>query len=276
MSFYGNVFYELADSLARILVKNSGQNNNAFITPGQDIEVPVIGLNGKMILDSGNKWIQLQGTPGEHLCTVYHAQRDELNTDNELTTFAKVDEQSNSIELSPGDYLQGLKFYYDDAGHIAGHETIYYKLPVSETELELQDIQARLGAVEDSDRDQQELIEGHTEAIDTVTLQANTTDETLTELKNFVGNKVFMTTGNTTITQAIGNLKDISDSTDGASVSAGIVNLSGKINSQGSQIQDLSYIQRAVINDLCDQLEELNIGITIDRNRLWEGTNATS
>ena len=57
MSFYGNVFYELADSLARILVKNSGQNNNAFITPGQDIEVPVIGLNGKMILDSGNKWI---------------------------------------------------------------------------------------------------------------------------------------------------------------------------------------------------------------------------
>lgn len=97
--------------------------------------------------------------------------------------------------------------------------------------MELQDIQTRLGAVEESDIGQQELLDGHTEAIDAVTLQANTTDETLTELKNFVGNKVFMTTGNTTITQAIGNLKDISDSTDGASVSAGIVNLSGKINS---------------------------------------------
>lgn len=254
------------------MVKNSGQNSDSFITSGEDVEVPVIGLNGKMILDSGNKWIQLKGTPSEHICTVYHAQRDELNTDNELTTFSKADEQSSFVELSPGDYLQGLKFYYDNAGHIAGYETTYYKLPVSETELELQDIQDRLGKLEESDTEQQLTIDNNTKTIGEVDAQADKTEETLTELKNFVGLKAFMTTGDTTITQAIGNLKNISDATGEGSVSAGIVNLANKISAQNSQVQDLSYIQRAVINDLCDQLYELN-GIEIDRDRLWEGTN---
>lgn len=275
MSFYGNVFYELADSLSRIMVKNSGKSSSAFIAPGEDIEVPVIGLNGKMVLDSGNKWIQLQGVPNEHLCTIYHAQKDELNTDNELTTFAKAEEQADSIELSPGDYLQGLKFYYDNAGHIAGHETVYYKLPVSETELELQDIQDRLGKVEESDGTQQQLIEGHTTDIATAQETADKAVEDLIDLEELVGDQIWMTTGDTSITQAIGSLKDITSATDGASVSEGIVKLAGKVNSQAASIQDLSFVQRAVIEDLCNQLYEL-AQIEIDKDRLWQNTNATT
>lgn len=77
--------------------------------------------------------------------------------------------------MSPGDYLSGVKVTYDKAGHVTGSTVVNYKLPVSDTEKDVEDIKDRMNAIEGSDTTQ-------TQSINTLTSNFNTLDGSVSTL----------------------------------------------------------------------------------------------
>jgi hypothetical protein len=62
MSFYGNVFYEFAQLFRHFMFKNSGYNNNTIVTTKpKDTEAIAQERWDILTMDTGNRWIILQG-----------------------------------------------------------------------------------------------------------------------------------------------------------------------------------------------------------------------
>ena len=58
MSFYGSVYYQLVDTLYKIVAKNSAARNfGPAEYPTEDLETQAIGRKGILSLNAGNKWI---------------------------------------------------------------------------------------------------------------------------------------------------------------------------------------------------------------------------
>lgn len=140
MSFYGTIYHQISDAFSEFFIKNSGVNNNDFLsntTSSMNIEAD--GRAGKLSIDSGNAWIQLEGSAGtqdspeDNICKIYHSKPDT----NNLTT-NKVFEEASSVpsekelievDLSTNKYLKINNIKYDKAGHISesGDTYLYFK-----------------------------------------------------------------------------------------------------------------------------------------------------
>lgn len=136
MSFYGSIYYQATDAIAKIIVKNSGLNNQEFLgTELPDfVQLDADGRSSELRLDSGNRWIRLEGVDEENRCSFYHSEPD-LSTkvcipgiSPDSIEVPEVDEDEKSIINPESETVlnveQGVRFsmpiiYYDKAGHIA-------------------------------------------------------------------------------------------------------------------------------------------------------------
>lgn len=275
MSFYGNVLYELTNAFAEIIVKNSGRNSSTTISPSsENVEVPAIGLGGRFTLDSGNKWIGLSGNSESQLCKIYHNGIDSTNKTYSFTTLGNPDSATSAIELTPGDYLSGEQVYYDEAGHVTGSSKVVYKLPISETEAELLELQKEMATLKANDATQDANITTNTDGLTTLksTYESTmgTVQKDLDTVEALVGNKIFMTNGNTSITQAIGSLEDMQAISVGNtnSVSTSLAYLNNEIAKRDNTISDISTANRYALEQLIAQIEAQS-DITIDKTLVW-------
>ena len=156
MSFYGSVYYQLIDTFHKLVVKNRGRENKAFITPNADVfESQAIGRKGVISLDSGNRWINLANVEAESDSASYeiwHGAADP-NANKEGHGFkltgvtdlnSRIDE-SGAIVLKDADTFDSYEVIYDDAGHISKTSKKTYKLPKSETNKKVEILENLVG-----------------------------------------------------------------------------------------------------------------------------------
>lgn len=275
MSFYGNILYELTNAFAEIMVKNSGRNSSTTISPSSGTaELPAVGLGGRFTLDSGNKWIHLSADADNQTCTIYHSGLDSNNKKYSFTTIDNPDTATNAIELIPGDYLSGERVYYDEAGHVTGSERVVYKLPISETEAELIELQEKMAELEANEATQDKSIEDNTTGLADLKSTYDSTmgnvQKDLDTVEALVGSKIYMTTGNTSITQAIGSLEDMQAISVGNtnSVSTSLAYLNNEIAKRDNTISDISTANRYAMEQLIAQIEAQS-DIKIDKTLVW-------
>lgn len=275
MSFYGNILYELTNAFAEIVVKNSGRNSSTTISPSsENVEVPAIGLGGRFILDSGNKWIGLAGDGESQLCKIYHSGIDSTNTAYSFTTLSNPSSAADIVQLPPGALLSGEQVYYDEAGHVTGSKKVVYKLPINETEAELLELQGKITALEESNKNQNENIDANTSGLSNLKSAYETTikdvQDSLGDVESLVGSKIYMTTGNTSITQAIGSLEDMQAISVGNtnSVSTSLAYLNNEIAKRDNTISDISTANRYAMEQLIAQIEAQS-NIKIDKTLVW-------
>lgn len=270
MSFYGNILYELTNAFAEIMIKNSGRNSSTTISPSSgSSEIPAVGLGGRFTLDSGNKWIHLSSDPSNQVCKIYHSGIDSTNTTHSFTTIDNPDSAINAIELIPGDYLSGEQVYYDEAGHVTGSKRVVYKLPISETEAELIELQEKMATLEANDSAQNTAIGTNTSNLTTLKSTMEDVQGDLSDVEALVGNKIYMTTGNTSITQAIGSIENIQNLSQSATnISNALSYLKSEITNRDNTISDVSTANRYAMEKLIEQLET-KLGIEIDESVLW-------
>ena len=271
MSFYGNILYELTNAFAEILIKNGGRASTTTISPSSGtVELPAIGLGGRFTLDSGNKWIHLSGNEDSQVCKIYHSGIDSTNTTHSFNTISNPDSATNAIELIPGDYLSGEQVYYDEAGHVTGSKKIVYKLPISETEAELIELQEKMATLEANDTVQNTNIGTNTSDLTTLKSTMEDVQGDLDDVEALVGSKIYMTIGNTSITQAIGSIENIQGLASGHTnnISNALHYLKNEINNRDNTISDVSTANRYAMSKLIEQLEA-QLGIEIDESVLW-------
>lgn len=210
MGFYGNVFYQIANSFGRFNIKNSGLSSEqqpSSIKPG-GTPTTAIGLDATYNFDSGNKWIKLASTD-EATMAIYHSQTQDINTldhINDLSILDKVEEipeEELYTALIAGDYLAIPTLAYDDAGHVVGINGIkYFRLPITNIEADIQNLQKNVDQISVNDIQQ-------TSDIETLKTFKDNFEE---EIENtFVGDKNLYTTSSSTIslTQAMGSINNL-------------------------------------------------------------------
>ena len=157
MSFYGSTYFQLIDTFYKILIKNKG--NNAVTFPA-DLEAnehasQASGRKGILEFGTGNRWIYAtkeDGNPNSYI--FWHAAPGGKNlTTQEFKGGAKGDVQlpagKSAVTLAPGSYIKAPQFKFDEAGHIAAADDVYYMMPISETEEAIEDLQAKVGEPQD-------------------------------------------------------------------------------------------------------------------------------
>ena len=210
MGFYGNVFYQIANSFGKFNIKNSGLSSEqqpASIKPN-GTPTTAIGLDATYNFDSGNKWIKLASTD-EATMSIYHSQVQDINTldhVNDLSILDKVKEvpeEEQYTALIAGDYLAIPVLAYDDAGHVVGiNDVKYFRLPITTIEADLQELTKKVNTIADSDTTQTAQIKTCTDFIDNF-------EDHLED--SFIGDKNLYTTPNSTIslTQALGSINNL-------------------------------------------------------------------
>ena len=159
MSFYGSTYFQLIDTFYKILIKNKG--NNAVTFPANleanEHASQASGRKGILEFGTGNRWIYAtkeDGNPNSYV--FWHAAPGGKNlTTQEFKGGAKGDVQlpagKSAVTLAPGSYIKAPQFKFDEAGHIAAADDVYYMMPISETEEAIEDLQAKVGEPTDGD-----------------------------------------------------------------------------------------------------------------------------
>ena len=151
MSFYGNVFYELTNAFAKFIVKNNGKTKEEEPQTLQDsFNISAIGLNSSFNIDSGNKWIKLDGE--NNTCSIYHSLPKSDDKFGSIDSWNKTEGTiENAVVLQPGDNIKVQNLYYDKAGHISAIEDKYFSLPITDLDADLDEIKNNIKSLQDND-----------------------------------------------------------------------------------------------------------------------------
>ena len=152
MSFYGSTYYQLVDTFYKILIKNQG-NTAITVSPApntNEFASQASGRKGILEFGTGNRWIyatQDETNPNSYI--FWHAAPggETLTTQEFRGGLAKDDIPAGAqvITLEPDTYIKAPCFKFDEAGHIAVSDDLYYKMPISETEQAIEDLQEKVG-----------------------------------------------------------------------------------------------------------------------------------
>ena len=229
MSFYGSIYYQVAQSFAKILFKNSGLNKLTFLSNPSNGELEADSRTGVFTIDSGNRWIQIN--PNGEGCQIWHAAPADKNL-SVVQGMEKVDNQpaspSHITELSSGDYFKVPLIYYDDAGHIAPSDSQadYYRMPVIDIVGDISDLQKDVAEIQEDNTKQQEKIEKNESDILSAGNRIKTVENRIGEfgtvtqnadvnISNIIGNvdsfRVLLEDDTMTLTQAHLNLKSATE-----------------------------------------------------------------
>lgn len=160
MSFYGSTYFQLIDTFYKILVKNSGGSAVAF-PPSLDANTQASqasGRKGVLEFGTGNRWIYASQDPvNSNSYTFWHTSPD-TNLDNLTQVEFKggknqvtVPAGATVVTLEPDTYIKAPVFKFDKAGHISAADHVYYKMPVSETEKAIEELQNKVGEPEEGE-----------------------------------------------------------------------------------------------------------------------------
>lgn len=206
MGFYGRVFYQLANSFGKFIVKNSGLTKTDFpsVVPSETTTT-AIGLDSAYHFDTGNRWIKLVSNSEDAVTTIYHSAIPSVEENVPATlveTWSKTDDNPESaVQLIAGDCVAVPSLAYDDAGHIVGIKEInHFKLPISTVESDISELKTDMETVLGND----------------TTQNANISDlqnrcDNLEDATEFIGSKLSFTTVNSsnTITNALGSIDNL-------------------------------------------------------------------
>ena len=147
MSFYGSTYFQLIDTFYKILVKNKG---------GVTVNDPVIdnwasqasGRKGILEFGTGNRWIyavQDANNPNSYIFQHARAGGENLTKQEFVGGLKSIPSGETYTILTPGSFIKAPQFEYDEAGHIAISNDVYYQMPISETEQAIEDLQNKVG-----------------------------------------------------------------------------------------------------------------------------------
>ena len=138
---------------SNFIIGNSGQDTSSFLDSLNTTEINSNGVSDTFKIDSGNKWIQIQGDEDKKVCKIYHNKSTGMK--EEVQPFEKIEDKDikNEIEkndnfieldLSENVYLKANVVKYDEAGHFYNIESQYFKIPLVKTSEILSDHEKRI------------------------------------------------------------------------------------------------------------------------------------
>lgn len=228
MSFYGSIYYQVAQSFAKILFKNSGITNIGFLAKPSNGEIEADGRTGVFSIDSGNRWIQIN--PNGEGCQIWHAAPNTTNP-TIVQGMEKADipaAPSEVIELASGDYFKIPVIQYDDAGHILppSGEAVYYRMPVIDILDDVSTLEAAVTKLESDNASQDSKIAKNVNDITGISNRTNELESTVGDfrlvsetsgesLSTVIGNvdsfRIIQEDEDLTLTQSILNLQDYTE-----------------------------------------------------------------
>ena len=156
MSFYGNVFQELTNAFASFIIQSKYNDVNSKTT------MEAIGTGGKFTFAPGNEWIELGANTNDYVCSIKHASvnADRIGTQVIPFAVATAADTGTTTALTAGTTIKVPKFKYDQAGHIITSEDYdLYKLPINETESNIEDLRDRMTVLEEAETRQDQTIQ---------------------------------------------------------------------------------------------------------------------
>ena len=234
MSFYGSMYYQVAQSFAKILFKNSGLNNFNFLSNPSNGDLEADSRTGVFSIDSGNRWIQIN--PNGEGCQIWHSAPATKNL-TVVQGMEKTDSQPTSpshiTELQSGDYFKVPLIYYDDAGHIApsDNQAVYYRMPVIDIVDDISNLENTVKEITEVNTNQQAKIEKNESDITSLkgrTMQlentlgnfSTVTQQSDATISNILGNvdafRTLLEDDEVTLTQAHLNLKNTVETSVGS------------------------------------------------------------
>lgn len=290
MSFYGNVLYELADAFSKVAIRNNGRTNYVVSNSYPDGEIAAAGLGGKLTLDTGNRWIGLTYDADSQTITIWHKKAETTDVQGTLATAEKVKKteaaQAEKVtELDFGDYIKLTSATHDNTGHINGTKDLFFQLPESSTELDIQDIKDRMTKIENTN---EELSQDIADAVDqsnslkdaqsSLEEKIKTNEKNITTINNEkIGSSMnySFSRGDKTLYRFLGPAVDtyLYENLGGASsIKEGFEKLKEIADSASSTATNTNLVLDIIIGNLCDQLEsklaDEGVNITIDRAAL--------
>ena len=203
MSFYGSIYYQMAQSFTKILFKNSGWNIAEFLNKKPaDSSREAENRADVFSIDSGNRWIQVE--PNAEGCKIWHGAPN-LDTPTVIQGLEKSEAPptpSAAIALASGDYFKVPIIQYDDAGHIlpATNEAVYYRMPVIDIVSDIDDLEKAFDTLKSTTEQMDSSINKNTGHI--IQLQADT-KQLNTKIGNF---KLVTSKDDESISDIIGNV----------------------------------------------------------------------
>lgn len=271
MGFYGQVIYELTNAFSNMVIRNSGKNNSNFNNNIQsEVNIPASGLENKFCIDSGNKWVNLEGNSNNYTCKIYHSHLDEKDKSNTINNFSIINKNDKAKQLEPGQYFTIDKIHYDNAGHITSSEPVSYQLPITEVEADISNLDNRVGILEKDNTDNKGNI-GQIQiditdlgnSLDTTNLNLDKVEGNLSDLSELVGPRMnFSFDSSDSLTKAFGNYNDFKLATGNAA------NVAQAFENQKNIIDTNLLAVRKVTEKLCEALRQYDI--IIDSDNLWQ------
>ena len=158
MSFYGQVLYEFTKLFTKINVSNNTVETATAVTSGSQPSLVAADRWDQFDLRGGNRWIHLNSNNQDKTITISHSTPGAVDNNRTVVGFKPLttDEveqlpaevQESIIQLNAQQCIQTTKSQYDAAGHSVDAETSYFYLPVSDTQLQLDEIEERVGNIE--------------------------------------------------------------------------------------------------------------------------------
>lgn len=272
MGFYGQVIYELTNAFSNMIIRNSGKNNSNFNNNIQsEVNIPASGLENKFCIDSGNKWVNLEGDSNNYTCKIYHSHLDEKDKSNTINNFSIINKNDKAKQLEPGQYFTIDKIHYDNAGHITSSEPVSYQLPITEVEADISKLDNRVGMLEEDNTDNKLKIGQNQTDITDLGNSLDTTNSNLNKVDELVGPRInFSFDSSDSLTKAFGNYNDfkLAVGPNITTVAGAFADLNERFLKVNTQITDASLATRYATQKLCEALKQYDI--TIDYKALWE------
>lgn len=271
MSFYGQVVYEFTKLFNKFKFKNSGVSNENF----PEEKEPVSEFNyeanerwDELTFETGNRWVQMVPDMSAKSIKVFHAKPSDkvLNSSTFLPKDEADEDQVNLLDA--GQCFEVPEYGIDNAGHISKINLKYYKLPITDFEGNLDELNKQMADLYEKKADQSyDYAESNVQRLDERIDELPTPYE-FNNLKNQVGNlgNIYnYLDSNSTIVSTIGQVDGESGYSKNIATMAGenpdkVYSLSEAFNATCKQVISLQatlFNLQILIQSLTKRIEEL-------------------
>lgn len=282
MSFYGNVFYELTNAFASFIIQSKFNDEDSKKI------LEAVGTGGDFTFAPGNRWIELNADANNYTLNINHATINPNQDGNNISPFSKTTEPVDApTNLTAGDIIAVPTLKYDAAGHIIKADSMsYYKLPMNETETNIQDLRDRMNEIEEAENEQNnqirefantiqnydetlETLDNRVANVETLDPEVKKLQDTSAVVVGLLGERENMTKKeDLTVTEVIGNFDNLLTTFKCNDLSTGLGTLAQEVTAANSSINNNALAAKLAIKNLCDALKEN--GINIDYDALWD------
>ena len=219
MSFYGTIYNQISNAFDTFYVQNTGKDKKDFLsTTTNSMNIKADGREGELKLDTGNKWIQLQGNATDNFCKIYHSIPDSSDTTTNLILEKITDLPSGvepmEVDLKNNVYFKINNVEYDKAGHISKSNNSYLKFKLVDASADIANLTSQFESFKTSTSETVNnavnIVNGYDTRLKTVESDLSSAKDNINNLKKAVG----VWSGDETITQVVGDISKVRESND--------------------------------------------------------------